>query len=192
MTTNRLYRLAGAAAVLSALILVLNAARRVDLVPANGLTHGIAPLTLVFGIFALTGIYLWQRRESGTLGLVGYALNAVGVAGVLGIEFVVNFVFPYLDSGQVTALLDGATGTVFLVVSIVFLVGTLTFAAATWLARRLPAGAMMLYAVGFTPVALRGVVPDGVVLAGYVVGAIGTAWLGLVLWNAVSAVRVSQ
>src|SRR4051812_10824903 len=120
MTTDTLYRAAGAAGVLSALVLLINAARRVHLVPANAFTHGIAPLTLVLGLFALTGIYLWQRREAGTLGLVGYALNPTGVAGVLGIEFVVNLVFPYLDKAAIDALLDGATGTAFVVVSMLF------------------------------------------------------------------------
>jgi quinol-cytochrome oxidoreductase complex cytochrome b subunit len=186
MPSAALYRLAGAAGVLSALVLLVNVARRTGLVPANELTHGIAPLTLVFGLFALTGLYLWLRAESGTTGLVGYALNAVGLAGVLGIEFSINFVFPYLDKTAVTALLDGPTGTAFRVVAVVFLVGVVIFGVAAWRARRLPAAAVALYVVGLAPVSLRGAIPDSVVNVAYVVAAAGTAWLGYALWTAAS------
>jgi hypothetical protein len=76
-----LYRLAGLAGMLSGLLLLFNTARRGGVVPANALTHGIAPLSSVLGLFALTGLYLWQRQQSGPLGLVGDALNLAGLAG---------------------------------------------------------------------------------------------------------------
>jgi len=79
-----LYRLAGLAGMLSGLLLLFNTARRGGVVPANALTHGIAPLSSVLGLFALTGLYLWQRQQSGPLGLVGYALNLAGLAGTVG------------------------------------------------------------------------------------------------------------
>jgi hypothetical protein len=59
-----LYRLAGLAGMLSGLLLLFNTARRGGVVPANALTHGIAPLSSVLGLFALTGLYLWQRQPA--------------------------------------------------------------------------------------------------------------------------------
>jgi hypothetical protein len=185
MPSTTSYRLAGAAGLLSALVLLVNVARRTDLVPANQLTHGVAPLTLLFGVFIATGLYLWQRRESGTLGLVGYALNTAGLVAVFGAEFTGNFVFPYLDKTTVTNLVGGPTGTALRVAAVLFLAGVITFGAAMWRAGRMPLGAVALYVVGLAPVGLRGVIPDAVVLTGYVVGAAGTAWLSVALWNAV-------
>src|SRR5690242_4576430 len=104
MATNALYRLAGAAGIASAVVLLVNVARRTDLLPTNQATHGIAPLAVLLGGFALTGLYLWQRRESGALGTTGYALNAAGIVGVFGIEFTLNNVFPYLTRDTITAL----------------------------------------------------------------------------------------
>jgi hypothetical protein len=184
MASNVLYRLAGAAGLASALVLLLNVARRTDLLPADQLTHGVAPLTLLFGVFATTGLYLWQRRESGALGVVGYALAVAGLVAVFGVEFTLNNVFPYLDKTTVTDLVAGPTGTAFRVAAVLFLAGVVTFGAAMWRARRMPLGAVALYVVGLAPVALRGVIPDAVVLTGYVVGAAGTAWLSIALWNA--------
>src|SRR3712207_5834973 len=86
--STALYRLAGLAGMLSGLALAVNIARRGGAIPANLLTRGIAPISSVLGLFALTGLYLRQRRATGAFGLVGYALNLVGVAGTVGVEYV--------------------------------------------------------------------------------------------------------
>jgi hypothetical protein len=178
-----LYRLAGLAGMLSGLVLAANVARRGGAVPANPLTYGIAPISSVLGLFALTGLYLRQREESGPLGLLGYALNLGGVAGTVGIEYVTSYVFPHLNSAMVESLLDGATGTIFLLTAVVLLLGVLAFGVATWRARLFPAAAVLLYVVGFVPVALRGVLPEPTVAAGGLLAAAGTAWLSAVLWR---------
>jgi hypothetical protein len=190
MRPSTLYRLAGLAGILSALVLVFAAARRGGVIPANMLTHGVSPLASILGLLALTGLYLVQRREAGTLGLVGYALNFVGLAGVVGIEFTINNVFPYLDRATVDALLAGTTGTMFVLTSMVFLLGVVGFGLATWRAGLLPRPAALLYVVGLVPVALRGVVPDATVPAGQVLAAAGIAWLSAVLWQAGAPARV--
>lgn len=98
MSTNTLYRLCAGAGMYSAFQLVFNIARRTGALPDTVLTRGFAPLSATFGLLALTGLYLWQRQETGRLGLVGYALNAIGLAGSVGIEYVLNYVF--LTSGR--------------------------------------------------------------------------------------------
>ncbi len=183
MPTTALYRLAGIAGALSALVILTNTARRSGLVPANLFTRGIAPLAECFGLLALTGLYLLQRRESGTLGAVGYALNTIGLAGTLGIDVVTNYVLPYLRPADATALLAGTTGQMFRITSVVFLLGVLIFAIATWRARRLPAVAMALYVVGLVPVALRTVLPAPVASVGLVITAVATTWLASALWT---------
>jgi hypothetical protein len=181
-----LYRLAGLAGMLSGLLLLFNTARRGGVVAANQLTHGIAPLSSVLGLFALTGLYLWQRDQTGLLGLVGYALNLAGLAGTVGVEYVTNYVFPHLDDALVESLVDGPTGTTLLLTAVVFLLGVLAFGVATWRARLLPAPAILLYVVGLVPVALRGVLPEPAVAVGLILAAAGTAWLSAALWRTAS------
>jgi hypothetical protein len=59
-----LYRLAGLAGMLSGLVLAVNIARRGGVIPANLLTRGIAPISSVLGLFALTGLYVRQRQKA--------------------------------------------------------------------------------------------------------------------------------
>jgi hypothetical protein len=181
-----LYRLAGLAGALSGVVLAINIARRGGVIPANLLTRGIAPLSSVLGLFALTGLYLRQRQESAALGLVAYALNLVGVAGTVGIEYVTNYVFPQLDSTVVESLLDGPTGTMFLLTAVVLLLGVLAFGVAAWRTHLFPAPAVLLYVVGFGPVALRGMLPEPAVAIGGMLAAAGIAWLSVALWRTAS------
>jgi hypothetical protein len=187
MSSSSLFRIAGLAGVLCGLILVFNAARRGGLIPENLFTHGVAPLSPILGLFALTGLYLWQRRESGSLGVVGYGLNIVGLAGIVGIESILNYVFPYLDGATISTLLNGPTRTMFFVISMLFLAGVLTFGLASWRARRLPPTALLLYAIGSIPIALRGVVPEITVPTGQVLAAAGVVWLSLALYRVASS-----
>jgi len=186
MPKSTLYRLAAIAGVLSAALVLVNASRRSGVLPATILTRGIAPLAECFGLFALTGLYLIQRRETGRLGMIAYAVNTIGLAGTCAIDLAINYVFPYLDAEVVDELLRQTTGTMFLVVSVVFLVGVLLFGVATWRAKRLPAMAMALYVIGLVPVALRTVLPGPVANAGLIITAAGTAWLAVALWSRAS------
>jgi hypothetical protein len=176
-----LYRLAGRAGVLTGVLLLFNDARRIGLVPENSLTHAVAPIPAFLALFALTGLYLWQREQSGALGLWGYCLNLAGLAGALAIEFTLHYVFPFLDKETVDRLVDGRTGTGFLVVSVVYLAGIVLFGLATWRAGRFPGWAAALYVVGFVPTALRAVVPAPVVSAGFVLGSAAVIWLSAFL-----------
>ncbi|OLB74375.1 MAG: hypothetical protein AUI14_23670 [Actinobacteria bacterium 13_2_20CM_2_71_6] len=181
MTPSQLYRLTSFVGLTCTAILVFNSARKGGLVPDITLTRAVAPLGALTGLFALTGIYLWQRAETGVLGLVGYALNAAGLAGAFAIEYTLQYVFAYLPKGEVTALVDGAPGKAFTVTAVVLIAGALTFGAAMWRARRFPPAAVALYAIGMVPGSLRNVVPVGVYLAGLLAAAAGVAWLSLTL-----------
>jgi hypothetical protein len=177
-----LYRATAVAGFACAVLLVVNVLRRGGLLPENTLTHAIAPFGALTGLLAITGLYLAIRGT--TLGLVGYLLNAAGLAGAFAIEYTLHYVFPLLGAATVSGLLAGGTGRAFLVTSVVLLAGVLTFSAAALRAGTLPAVAIVLYAVGMIPGALRNVVPVPVYLVGLTVAAVGIAWMSARLWEA--------
>lgn len=181
MTPTRLFPLAGTAGLVCALLLLVNSARRADLLPDTTFTESIAPLAALAGLFALSGLYLWQRAEAGLLGLIGYVLNAAGLAGAFAIEYALHFVFRYLDSGTVDRLVDGGTGTAFRVTAVVLIMGVLAFGAASLRARRFAPVPVVLYMLGMIPGSLRNAVPDPVYLTGLVLAAAAVAWLSLPL-----------
>jgi hypothetical protein len=192
MPAKTLYRLAGVSGGITALLMVVNTLRRAGVIPGNLLTHGVAPLAECFGLLALTGLYLVQRKETGVLGVVGYALNTIGLVGTFGLDLTSNWVLPYLSPEQGTALLAGATGKLLLAASVVFLLGVVLFGIATWRAGRLPAVAMALYVAGLLPVALRTVVPSPVVNVGLLITTVGTVWLATALWGVAAASTNTQ
>ncbi len=182
MSTRTLYRIAAVAGLLCALALCFNAARRGGLLPTNEFTRGLAPMAQLLGLPVLTALYLHIRPRAGTLGLVGYAANSTGLAGLVGAEYVINFVFPYLPPAQVTALIDGATGTMFTITQVLFLLGATVFAVALARSGSLPALGAALYLLGAIPIGLRGVLPDvtvnpGVVIIGLGIGVLAYALL---------------
>jgi hypothetical protein len=177
-----LHRLAAIAGMLCAFAICFNAARRGGLIPSTDLARAAAPLAQLFGLWLLTGLYTSTRERTGVLGLVGYALNSLGLAGLVGCEYVVNFVLPYVPPTTVADLLDGLAGAVFIGTQAVLLVGALLFAAA--LARGgHPPVAVALYAIGAVGIGLRGVLPDVTLNPALVLAAIGLAWLAAGLYR---------
>lgn len=179
MSTPMLYRIAGVAGLLSALVLLFNLSRRLGIVPDVEVVRAVAPLAGVLGLFLLGGLYLRYARQTGALGVIGFGLNLAGLAGVVGVEYVTNYVFPFLSVDEVTALTNGFTGTMFLVTSVFFLLGVIIFAVALWRSRRVPPIPTIGYGVAFTLVALRPVLPEVAYLAGVLFGVAALAWLAV-------------
>jgi hypothetical protein len=181
ITPATLYRLAGWAGLAGGILVLVAAARRGGLIAENALTHAIAPPASALTLFTLTALYLYQRDRVSRLGLVGYAVNLLGLAGLFAIEFATHAIFPYLNLSTRDELLAGPTRAYFLVVAVLFGTGVLVFGIASVRARMLPVPAVVLYVVGFVPASLRGIAPEPVYLAGLTVGAIAILWLALVL-----------
>ena len=178
-----LYRIAAIAGCGSAAVLLLNAAKRAELIPSSSFTQLIAPVAEILALALVTALYLAFGRRTGTFGLIAYCLNAFALASLVGVEFVLNLVFKELPGDTVQDLRAGPLGVALSVASLLFLIGTLSFVAAMLRSREIPTTPLVLYAIGAVPVALRAFVPETVLDLGLAVLAIGIGWLAVWLFT---------
>jgi hypothetical protein len=184
-----LYRGAAAAGVGSAAILLINAAKRAEIISTTALTQLAAPLAQILALALITGLYLAFGRRAGRFGLVAYLLNAFALIALVGVEFVINLVFAELPTSTIDALRDGPLGVALTVVSMSFLIGTIAFAVAMIRSREVPIAPLALYAIGAVPVSFRAFVPEAALDLGLVALAVGAGWLGVWFFTRASAVR---
>jgi len=178
-----LYRIAAAAGIGSALVLLVNAAKRAEVIPTSAVTQLVAPLAQIMALAFVTALYFAFGRRTGTFGLVAYLLNAFALAALVGVEFVINLVFSELPASTRETLLAGPLGIALTVASIAFLLGTLAFVMSMLRTRELPTVPLVLYAVGAVPVSFRAFVPEAVLDLGLVALAVGIAWLAVWLFD---------
>ncbi len=178
-----LYRIGAAAGCGSTAILLINAAKRAEVIPTSAFTQLVAPLAQILALAFVTALYLAFGRRTGKLGLVAYLLNAFSLAALVGVEFVINLVFADLPEHTGAALRNGTLGVALTVVSISFLLGTLAYVTAMLRSREVPTTPLVLYAVGAVPVSLRAFVPEAALDLGLVTMAAGVGWLAIWLLN---------
>lgn len=178
-----LYRIGAAAGVGSGVILLINAAKRAEIIPTSAFTQLVAPLAQIFALAVITALYFAFGRRAGTFGLVAFLLNAFSLAALVGVEFVINLVFADLPVDTIDALRDGTLGAALTVASIAFLLGTLGYVTAMLRTREVPTVPLVLYAVGAVPISLRAFVPEAALNLGLVSVALGVGWLGIWLFN---------
>jgi hypothetical protein len=178
-----LYRVAGAAGLGSAAVLLINAAKRAEVIATTPFTQLVAPVGEILALALVTALYLAFGRRTGTFGLVAYLLNGFALSALVGVEFVINLVFRDLPGATVQALLAGPLGVAVTVTSVLFLLGSLSFVAALLRSQEVPAVPLVLYAVGAIPISLRAFVPELVLDLGLVVLAAGIAWLAVWLFG---------
>ena len=186
MTTTApatLYRVAAVAGFGSAVVLLINAAKRAEVIPTSAFTQLVAPLAQILAAAAVAGLYFAVGRRTGTPGLVAFLINAFALTLLVGVEFVINLVFRELPPETIEALLAGPLGVALTVASVLFLVGSLFFIATVARSRELPVIPLALYGVGAIPVALRKFVPEVALDLGLVLLAVGLAWLAAWLWQ---------
>ena len=181
MTSPSLLRVTTFAGLTSAVVLVFNFLRRAEVVPDVAATQALAPLSATFGLIAVTGLFLWHQREGrvGAAGTAGYTANLFGLTGIVGIEYIANVIFPRLDDAVVDELVAGPAGTVFTIISVVFLIGVLAFTSVLFRGGLVPKAAAVLYGAGFAAIALRTLLPDAAVAAGGFAAAAGLAAMSL-------------
>jgi hypothetical protein len=185
-----LYRGAAVAGGGSALVLLINAAKRAEVIPTSALTQLVAPLAQILALILVTGLYVAFGRRADRFGLVAYLLNAFALAALVGVEFVINLVFAELPPDTIEALRAGPLGVALAVASVLFLLGTITFAVAMIRTREIPAVPMALYAVGAVPVSLRAFVPEAVLDLGLLALAVGAGWLAAWLYLRATSIPV--
>ena len=184
-----LYRIAAVAGCGSAVVLLINAAKRAEIIPASAFTQLIAPVAEILALALVTALYLAFGRRTGTFGLVAYLLNAFALSALVGVEFVINLVFRDLPADTVAALRAGSLGIALTAASILFLLGTLDLRRRNAPHPEIPMVPLVLYAVGAVPVALRAFVPEVVLDLGLAVLAVGTGWLAVWLFGHSTAHR---
>jgi hypothetical protein len=184
-----LYRIGGAAGCGTAIILLVNAAKRAEVIPTTALTQLVAPLAQILALALVTALYLAAGRRAGQFGLVAFLLNAFSLAALVGVEFVINLVFAELPDSTIEVLRSGPLGVALTVASIAFLLGTLAFVTAMVRARQVPVAPLVLYAVGAVPVAFRAFVPEAALDLGLLTMAAGAGWLAI--WLLTSAPRIT-
>jgi hypothetical protein len=189
---ERLYRLSAWTGILSGIFIIIKKLIVETLLPVNPISNAVGTLGLTLGLFTLTGVYIYQRSESGQFGLIGYLANWFGLAFVAGVDYAKLYILPYLSKNELAALLAGPTKIVFLVCAILFLIGVVLFGIASLRARVFPAVAIVLYMVGFVIYSLQFLFSNPLVVqlaeAG---GAVGIIWFGYALLMAVGKMRTT-
>ena len=121
MSTSTLYLLSALAALLSGICITVG---KLLIVLPNPLAGEVfdffAPL---FGLYAILGIYLWQRERSGTFGGVAFIVVFFGLALIVSLDYAGAFILPHLTDNTVNQLLEGPAGLVYGISALIFLVG---------------------------------------------------------------------
>ena len=173
-----LIRIFAFAGFVAGAILLVNAAKRAGIIPTSPFTQLAAPIAQVAAIGLVVGMYLLISRKAGMLAASGAVISVTSLAGLVGVEFVLNLVFPYVGQDVVAVLRSGPLGIALTAVSVLFLLGTVIFMLALWRTSTVPRGAIILYTVSSIPIALRTVFPETVLQLGLVGLAVAAAFLG--------------
>ena len=184
----KLYRLASSAGVGSALILLVNAAKRSSLIPTSDVTQLLAPLAEILALGLIVGLFLAFGRRAGLFGTIAFVMNFIALASLEGVEVVINLVFSKLPLTTITDLRAGPLGLALVLSSILFLLGTLAFVISLAVGRGVPRIPLALYFIGAVPIALRAFVPEWTLDLGLVILAAAIAWLAGWLWLRASSV----
>jgi len=150
----------------------------------------------LFSLIGITGIYLRQVRQTGWLGLVGYALLVLGYLTILGVQIIGVFVLPDLagrQPGYVNDVLAVATsGTpvgdvshlqTLSYVGLAYIIGGTVFGIALFRANVLPRWAAVLLSVGAVATLATHLLPELTQRLFAVPVAVALIGLGYSLWR---------
>lgn len=167
------------AGFISAIVLLVNAAKRAEILALSPATQLAAPLAQLMAIGLIVGIYVATPAIRGRLGSIGVVLYVASLVALVGVEFVINLVFPYVAPEIIGELRAGPLGIAFTVASVSFLVGTIIFYAALWRVAGSPKIAIIVSVLSSVPVALRTAFPEVVLQIGLVGLAVGVCMLAI-------------
>lgn len=203
VTPSSLFRATGVAAALAGLIFigVQIGSPHLDgtnITSANAVVRdSLKVLMAALALAGITGIYLYQVRKMGALGLIGYLIFGVGYVTMVGIEFVGAFVLPSVahaapayTSNVLAAATNGTvTGDIglikaaILVNGVTYVAGGFIFGVALFRAKVLARWACALLAVGALATVATSMVPQYERLFAFPTG-IALIALGYSVWRA--------
>ncbi len=177
MSMSKFLRLCAAAGFVSALAVITD-----NLLPEGDAYNWVGVLSPIFGLLALTGLYLWQMKASGMFGALGYIVNLLGMGAFVGLAFANAFMLPYLSGSVLKELFAGPTRLAFVAGGSLFLTGVILFGLAM-IKARYPRIAAVLYMVGFVPLSLQPLFPVSIITLGGLTAGVGIAWFSYALWS---------
>jgi hypothetical protein len=167
------------AGFISAIVLVVNAAKRAEILALSPATQLAAPLAQLMAIGLIVGIYVATPALRGCLGSIGVVLYVASLVALVGVEFVINLIFPYVAPEIIGELRAGPLGIAFTVASVSFLLGTIIFYSALWRVAGSPKVAIIVSVLSSVPIALRTAFPEVVLQIGLVGLAVGVSMLAI-------------
>ncbi|MEM7331736.1 MAG: hypothetical protein AAF490_06570 [Chloroflexota bacterium] len=176
MNKNHFFFLSGIACIAAGVFFIADTVA--DFIIPNN-SFGLGIWVSFLGLHGLTALYFLQREHGGYLNLAGYLLNFTGLAGLIGVGFVNNFILPNIETSVTQQLLSGPLLPIFITVGVVYLTGALLFGVAIWRGRIIKPYAAILYMLGSIPVALPPVFPELIVIGGVIFLAISLVLFGI-------------
>ncbi len=178
MSMSKFLRLSAVAGFVSSLAIITDI-----LLPEGNAYNWVGVLSPIFGLLAITGLYLRQMKASGTFGALGYIVNLLGLGAFVGPAFANTFILPYLDGSVLKELFAGPTRLAFVAGGSIFLTGAILFGLSAIVTRTYPRPAAVLYMVGFIPISLQPLFPVSIITLGGLTAGVGIAWLSYALWS---------
>jgi hypothetical protein len=211
ITPRTLTRSAGLAAVAAGAIFIAVQLNHPQLTAAGvhpaewAIRSSLKILMAALALVGITGMYLYQLRKMGVLGLIGFVLFAVNYLVILSTSFLAAIVLPAIantSTTYVTNVLVAASGhhppgdtgalyTVLLLGGLLYVTGGLLFGVALYRARVLPRWAAALLAVGGLAAAGLSLLPDPWFRLLAVPNGIAMIGLGYSLWRIASSERTA-
>jgi hypothetical protein len=203
VTPSTLFRATGVAAAVAGLIFigVQIGSPHLDgtnIASTNAVVRdSLKVLMAALALAGITGMYLFQVKRIGVLGLVGYLTFAIGYLTMLGIEFVAAFVLPsiahsspaYVSNAIAEATNGTVTGSIglikvaILVNGIAYVAGGFLFGIALFRAKVLTRWAGILLACGSVATVATGLMPQYERLFAFPT-AVALIALGYSIWQA--------
>jgi len=181
MDNNVLYRLGGMSSVVSGVTIIIGKILAIiSFVQSGEIFDFLSPL---FGLFAVTAIYLRHRNETAILGCIAFIVLFSGISMVLCLDYFGAFILPYLPEGTVESLLDGPTGTAWAISGLLFISGIIIFGITVIRAGIFPVAASLLFTIGFLPIPFGEILSDLMVHSGSVLAGTGLIWWGIFLYR---------
>jgi hypothetical protein len=177
MNTSTLYKFGSASVIFSGIVNIF-----ADFLPIE-YTRLLNFAGVTAGILGFVAVYLYQRNESGSLGFVGYLMAMLGFVGIAGFLFVDAFVFPYLNTNQQEALVNGQTGFAIFISVIVYVAGVILFNVASLRSNVYPKIASIIWVLGVIPTLAALALPAFVLTISEIMASVGILWIGITIWQ---------